>query len=562
MKARSRTCTPKARWTCLLVFLVLTAGCWGSHSKQDAGDQPAAKGSDAKAANDQPSQKTAESSSPEKAAAAGPPDELGFAHTWKPKSTPPAKTSATAPAIVAHPRDDDDRYAELTHGPAFGKQVETPRAPVVDKPLVESVRPTETARAQPAAQAPSAAAEPTNILPTTIEPAKPDAAANNAPRVGNPLRDPGAASASNRPEAPPQPITPSEPIIAAPRSLRRRRPFRRRPHRSRNWSSRPNPSETVAAQPPAPASPVSPTTEKKPEPKEHRAESAKAGPRTNKNSGVPFDPIKENGPIFVDWPKPKLALVITGNQDGYLEPCGCAGLDRMKGGMSRRYSLFRQLREKGWPLVGIDVGGIAKGFGKQAELKFQIAINAMSEMRYNAATLGLTDLHLPTAEVMALTMPANAQNKTMFVCGNVGLFDFNETLLPRTQLLAAGYKTIGVTAVLGKTYMAQLANNPDLKMIDPVKLLDQAVPLLKARANYLILLAHATRKEATRPGQQVSRFRSRGLLRRQRRAAERARGDPQGPHETDRGGRERRVRRRAGDVRRSPAAAALPAGDA
>src|SRR5208283_1188105 len=126
-----------------------------------------------------------------------------------------------------------------------------------------------------------------------------------------------------------------------------------------------------------------------------------------------FDPIKENGKIFVDrdagdapWPTPKLALVITGNQEGYLEPCGCAGLDRMKGGMSRRYSLFRQLREKGWPLVGLDVGGIAKGFGKQAELKFQIAINAMHEMPYYSVALGMSDLHLPTTDVLSLTMPA------------------------------------------------------------------------------------------------------------------------------------------------------------
>ena len=85
----------------------------------------------------------------------------------------------------------------------------------------------------------------------------------------------------------------------------------------------------------------------------------------------------------------------------------------------------------------------------------------------------------------------------MFVCGNVGLFAFDESLLPRTQLIHAGFKTIGVTAVLGKTYMAQLAGNTDLKTTHPEKLLDAAVPLLKkARANYLVLLAHTTHKEA------------------------------------------------------------------
>jgi hypothetical protein len=45
-----------------------------------------------------------------------------------------------------------------------------------------------------------------------------------------------------------------------------------------------------------------------------------------------IDPVEVNGPIFVDWPKPDVALVFTGEQDGFLEPCGCAGLENQKGG--------------------------------------------------------------------------------------------------------------------------------------------------------------------------------------------------------------------------------------
>ena len=64
--------------------------------------------------------------------------------------------------------------------------------------------------------------------------------------------------------------------------------------------------------------PVVPLTA--PQPPAHTAGTARPGPRTNENSGIPFDPIKENGPIFLDmpgktpWPAPKLALVITGQQ--------------------------------------------------------------------------------------------------------------------------------------------------------------------------------------------------------------------------------------------------------
>ena len=65
------------------------------------------------------------------------------------------------------------------------------------------------------------------------------------------------------------------------------------------------------------------------------------------------------GGIFVGWPKPKVAIAITGMEQGYIEPCGCAGLDRMTGGMSRRYTFFQELRKKGWPLVALDVGDLA-----------------------------------------------------------------------------------------------------------------------------------------------------------------------------------------------------------
>ena len=57
-----------------------------------------------------------------------------------------------------------------------------------------------------------------------------------------------------------------------------------------------------------------------------------------------FDPVKENGPIFVDWPKPQFTLLITGGQYGYIEPCGCAGLENQKGGLSRRHSLIERLK--------------------------------------------------------------------------------------------------------------------------------------------------------------------------------------------------------------------------
>ena len=110
-------------------------------------------------------------------------------------------------------------------------------------------------------------------------------------------------------------------------------------------------------------------TRRRPSHRPRRTALRRTSPSPAAASAKPFDPIRDNGPIFVDWPVPKLAIVITGRQDGYLEPCGCAGLDRMRGGLSRRQTMIESLRAKGWPLVLLDVGGISQRSGAQALLK-------------------------------------------------------------------------------------------------------------------------------------------------------------------------------------------------
>src|ERR1700742_107260 len=66
------------------------------------------------------------------------------------------------------------------------------------------------------------------------------------------------------------------------------------------------------------------------------------------------DPVQANGAIFEGWTKPDVALVFTGAMAGYLEPCGCAGLENQKGGLKRRFTMLEQLRKQGWPVVAMD----------------------------------------------------------------------------------------------------------------------------------------------------------------------------------------------------------------
>ncbi len=253
----------------------------------------------------------------------------------------------------------------------------------------------------------------------------------------------------------------------------------------------PNPLRDKSASPKDPGAPVEPDPQVEPvEPAKPATGDAEKGVMPGKR-GDPFDPIAVNGPIFVGWPKPKLALVLTGRQEGYMEPCGCAGLDRMKGGMSRRHTMFQDLRKKGWPVVAVDVGGIAKGFGRQAELKFQIMVEGMRKMGYDAITLGKSDLRLPAMELLSVTANTDA-NKSPFVSANVVVFD--PAMTAKAWVIEEGDMKIGVTGVLGKQSQKAI-NNPGLKLVDPETALKQIVPKLKQKCNLLILLAHASMEE-------------------------------------------------------------------
>jgi hypothetical protein len=217
-----------------------------------------------------------------------------------------------------------------------------------------------------------------------------------------------------------------------------------------------------------------------------------------------FDPIKENGRIFVDWSKPRAALVITGRQEGYIEPCGCAGLDRMKGGIGRRHTLFNQLRSQGWPIVCIDLGGISKGFGRQAELKFQTTVEAFKRMGYSAIGLGTTDLRLPGAELLSVAKGVDSQ-QSPFISANVGLFVSDPPMIDAYRVIKAGDMRIGVTAVLGVGEQKRVQNGDVIKE-DPEKKLADLLPKLKKEVDYLVLLAYADTKESTALGRRFPEF--------------------------------------------------------
>ena len=171
-----------------------------------------------------------------------------------------------------------------------------------------------------------------------------------------------------------------------------------------------------------------------------------AAPKPLYDKHAPIDPIAVNGAIFVDWPKPDVALMFSGEQDGFLEPCGCAGLQNQKGGLKRRHTLIKDLAAKGWPVVPLDLGGLTKRYGIQSELKFDYALKALAKLGYQAVGFGPTDLRL---DILSLVLNSS-EAKNLLVSANVGILDFDPEYSQRFKVIEAGGMKIGVTGVLGK----------------------------------------------------------------------------------------------------------------
>jgi len=208
----------------------------------------------------------------------------------------------------------------------------------------------------------------------------------------------------------------------------------------------------------------------------------------------PNKTAKKYEPLFEGWPKPAVALVLTGQQIGYIEPCGCTGLANQKGGLARRQSLLTQLDEKGWPLVPLDVGSQVERFGRQSEIKFQRTAEALRTMGYQAVALGSGDLKMTASELLA---GANsADGSSIFIGSNIALLA--RDLTPQIKVVADGGIKIGVTSVLADDYVAKLTDS-DLVSESAEKGLAEATSVLKkAGCNIHVLLAHASIEESQR----------------------------------------------------------------
>jgi hypothetical protein len=218
--------------------------------------------------------------------------------------------------------------------------------------------------------------------------------------------------------------------------------------------------------------------------------------------------IKESQSLFYGWPKnrkPELALLLTGQVLGYLQPCGCSA--PQYGGFERRYNFVRRLQEvRGWPTVAVDVGDLIQRPSPQALIKYRSSMEAMRQIGYSAICIGKNELLSSLMEVLAEY--ALNQPSPRVVCANVDNAETNYPGMLKPWEIAAppsGGPRVGIIGAVSPS----VANAPgaNVKFDDYKKSVPEALKEIKKKnPDILVLLFNGTSKEAIAAAQAFPDF--------------------------------------------------------
>jgi len=221
------------------------------------------------------------------------------------------------------------------------------------------------------------------------------------------------------------------------------------------------------------------------------------------DAGDHNQPSVDDPPALLDgWEKPALAIVLTGEQYGFFEPCGCT--ENQSGGMSRRADLFRQIKEREWPLTAFDLGTTVRRARQQSRIKFETIRNSLIDMQYAALLLGPEELRLDPDYLISQAPDSRFPECPLpFVAANVAFTGDLVDLGPvEEKVVTIDTVRVGVTGVLGLSRVDEIAPKGSslaekFSVKDPATILPAVIERLEAQqVDLLVLLSQASVEES------------------------------------------------------------------
>lgn len=205
------------------------------------------------------------------------------------------------------------------------------------------------------------------------------------------------------------------------------------------------------------------------------------------------------GRLFQDWGTPDFVVILSAQQDGYMMPCGCSS--PQIGGLERRYNFIQLLKkEKGWPVVAVDLGDVAQKRAPatlpnvQGLIKYRYSMLALKEMGYLAAGIGEHEANGAwSLERIEGEWAAN-EPRPAVLAGNLkdaeNKFPFLKTV-PETQTVPGTNIKVGVANIVGYS-IAKSISNPVVQFSVPStpSIQAQLKKLQEQKVDLPILLYH------------------------------------------------------------------------
>ncbi len=215
------------------------------------------------------------------------------------------------------------------------------------------------------------------------------------------------------------------------------------------------------------------------------------------------DSPRATTPLLKGWEKPQAVLVFSGDEHGYLEPCGCS--ERQAGGFARRADFIRQLKEdRGWSVSAFDVGGILnekRVTYPQSKIKFHHMLLGFQKMGYQGLEIGLEELMLGPDALYVEHQAVSTEDgfDVPFLGANVTFYGTKELGTPvNSRVVQVGETKVGVIGIVGTSTLKKIqqtgltADESLLKIDVPAEAIRKELEALKAEnPDLLVLLSHS-----------------------------------------------------------------------
>ncbi len=240
---------------------------------------------------------------------------------------------------------------------------------------------------------------------------------------------------------------------------------------------------------------------------------AAPGPASGNTAHADHGALGKSQKLLANLGNPAAVLIVSGEQDGYMEPCGCSA--EQIGGLIRRYDFVERLHDQNWPTALIELGTLiknpaaAEGGFEQAKYKFDYAVKALKLLKYNAVALSSRRSQVGVGEALGL-FDNNLGEATKIVVANVQPDAGFEKIFTTSVIVTAGPVKLGVTAVIDPEMLQKLVDPEKDVFLPVVKRPDEVLPAvlaeLDAKSDYQVLMVQGPPALAKRLAEPIQGF--------------------------------------------------------